>query len=109
VYSDEGKEQVRELTDYYLRNASLILEKMTDLGYTCVGGKNSPYIWIKTGMDSWELFDTLLNKAAVVCTPGIGFGSCGNGYIRLSAFNSYKNVKTAMDRITGIFSLQAED
>ena len=109
VYSDKGKEQVRELTDYYLKNASLILGKMTDLGYTCVGGKNSPYIWIKAGMDSWELFDTLLNKAAVVCTPGSGFGSCGNGYIRLSAFNSYENVKTAMDRIAETFSLQADE
>ena len=100
VYSDEGGKQVRELTDYYLKNASLILEKMAGLGYTCVGGKNSPYIWVKAGMDSWELFDILLDKAAVVCTPGSGFGACGEGYIRLSAFNSYENVETAMDRIS---------
>ena len=100
VYSNEGKKQVRELTDYYLKNASLILEKMAGLGYTCVGGENSPYIWVKTGMDSWEFFDILLDKAAVVCTPGSGFGACGEGYIRLSAFNSYENVESAMDRIS---------
>jgi len=100
VYSDEGKKQVRELTDYYLKNASLILEKMTGLGYTCAGGENSPYIWVKAGMGSWEFFDILLDKTAVVCTPGSGFGACGEGYIRLSAFNSYENVETAMDRIS---------
>jgi len=99
VYSDEGKEQVRQLTGYYLRNASLILEKMTGLGYTCAGGENSPYIWVNAGMDSWKFFDLLLEKAAVVCTPGSGFGACGRGYIRLSAFNQYEQVEVAMDRI----------
>jgi len=73
---------------------------MAGLGYTCVGGENSPYIWVKAGMDSWEFFDILLDKAAVVCTPGSGFGACGEGYIRLSAFNSYENVESAMDRIS---------
>ena len=99
VYSDEGKEQVRQLTDYYLRNASLILENMTGLGYTCAGGENSPYIWVNARMDSWEFFDLILEKAAVVCTPGSGFGACGRGYIRLSAFNQYEQVEVAMDRI----------
>ncbi len=99
VYSDEGKEQVRQLTDYYLRNASLILENMTGFGYTCAGGENSPYIWVNAGMDSWKFFDLLLEKAAVVCTPGSGFGTCGRGYIRLSAFNQYEQVEVAMDRI----------
>jgi len=100
VYSAEGKEQVRQLTDYYLRNASLILEKMRGLGYACAGGENSPYIWVNTRTDSWEFFDLLLNEAAGVCTPGSGFGACGRGYIRLSAFNQYEQVETAMDRIT---------
>ena len=63
------------------------------LGYACTGGENSPYIWVKTDMDSWEFFDMLLNKAGVVCTPGAGFGRCGQGYIRISAFNSHENVK----------------
>ena len=99
VYSPEGKTQVRTLQDYYLKNARLILDKMESLGYTCTGGKNSPYIWIKTGMDSWEFFDLLLTNAGVVCTPGSGFGSCGEGYIRISAFNHYENVVKALDLI----------
>ncbi|MBD3420376.1 MAG: LL-diaminopimelate aminotransferase [Chitinivibrionales bacterium] len=99
VYSVAGQEQVKELSDYYLKNAALISSKMTELGYTWVGGVNSPYIWIKTGTDSWAFFDNLLNKAGVVCTPGSGFGKCGEGYIRLSAFNSHENVEKAMQRI----------
>ncbi len=99
VYSDEGKEQVRQLTNYYLKNASLILERMRKLGFTCAGGEDSPYIWVNTRADSWAFFDLLLNKAAVVCTPGSGFGACGQGYIRLSAFNQYEQVEVAMDRI----------
>ncbi len=102
VYSPEGVRQTRELTDYYLRNASLIREKITALGFHCVGGENSPYIWIETGTDSWEFFDRFLNEAAVVCTPGSGFGSCGEGYIRLSAFNNHENVQVAMERIAAI-------
>ncbi len=100
VYNEVGKKQARELTDYYLKNAAVIRDNMEKLGYACVGGKNSPYIWIKTGRDSMEFFDQLLNKTGVVCTPGSGFGACGKGYIRISAFNSAENVVTAMDRIT---------
>ena len=99
VYSDEGKVQVKDLVDSYMKNAALILGEMTALGYECVGGANSPYIWIDGGRDSWEFFDLLLNKAGVVCTPGVGFGKCGQGYIRISAFNSYDNVQEAMERI----------
>ena len=99
VYSAEGKAQVKGLTDYYLENASLILEKMRGLGYTCAGGEDSPYIWVNTRTDSWDFFDLLLEKAAVVCTPGSGFGACGRGYIRLSAFNQFEQVEIAMERI----------
>jgi LL-diaminopimelate aminotransferase len=99
VYSDEGRTQVKELTDYYLNNAAYIRKAVVALGYDCVGGENSPYIWINGRRDSWEFFDQLLHKAGVVCTPGAGFGRCGEGYIRISAFNSYENVKTAMERI----------
>lgn len=100
VYSEAGQAQTRELTDSYLQNARLIRTAMTDLGFDCVGGDNSPYIWIDgQGRDSWEFFDMLLDKAGVVCTPGAGFGKCGQGYIRLSAFNSYENVEKAMARI----------
>jgi LL-diaminopimelate aminotransferase len=102
VYSSEGQQQIREQTDYYLCNARRIRETFSGLGYSCVGGINSPYIWINTGMNSWEFFDTLLNNAAVVCTPGAGFGSCGREYIRISAFNSSKNVEKALKKITAV-------
>jgi LL-diaminopimelate aminotransferase len=100
VYSPEGQAQVKELISYYLNNAAYIREQMTSLGYDCIGGDNSPYIWIDGKMDSWEFFDLLLTKAGVVCTPGAGFGKCGQGYIRISAFNSFDNVKQAMERIS---------
>ena len=99
VYSEAGKIQARALIYYYLRNAALIRKEMTALGYDCIGGENSPYIWIDGKMDSWEFFDVLLEKAGVVCTPGAGFGRCGEGYIRISAFNNHERVKEAMQRI----------
>jgi LL-diaminopimelate aminotransferase len=99
IYSDAGKIQIKELIHYYMNNASLIRASMQSLGYACTGGENSPYIWVKTGSDSWEFFDMLLNKARVVCTPGAGFGRCGQGYIRISAFNSHENVESALERI----------
>jgi len=99
VYSKDGSIQVKALIDYYLENAKLIRKEMTDLGYSCVGGTNSPYIWIDGQTDSWKFFDLLLNKAGVVCTPGAGFGRCGEGFIRISAFNSLENVQLAMERI----------
>ncbi|MCP4106499.1 MAG: LL-diaminopimelate aminotransferase [Desulfobacteraceae bacterium] len=103
VYSEEGKAQVRGLVDYYMKNAALIRQEMSKLGFDCVGGENSPYIWIDGKTDSWEFFDLLLKKAAVVCTPGAGFGKCGQGYIRISAFNDYENVQEAMERIKTVF------
>jgi len=99
VYSAEGQKQTRELTDFYLGNAKLIREAVTKLGMTCIGGDNAPYIWVNTGRDSWEFFDLLLTKAQVVCTPGAGFGKCGEGHVRISAFNSRENVTTALARI----------
>ncbi len=99
VYSDAGKRQVTALIDGYMANAQLIRESMQALGYACVGGENSPYIWISTGQDSWAFFDMLLEKAGVVCTPGAGFGNCGEGFIRISAFNSHENVTQALARI----------
>jgi LL-diaminopimelate aminotransferase len=72
---------------------------MSSLGFDCVGGENSPYIWVDGQRDSWAFFDLLLNEAGVVCTPGAGFGRCGEGYIRISAFNSRGNVEAAMARI----------
>ena len=99
VFTPEGQVQVRALTDFYLSNAAYIRQAIQQLGFECVGGDNSPYIWIDGRRDSWEFFDLLLNKAGVVCAPGAGFGRCGQGYIRISAFNSFENVEKAMDRI----------
>lgn len=106
VFSEEGKKQVRELSDYYLENARLIREKFLELGYDCTGGVNSPYIWIYTGKDSWKFFDDLLERAGVVCTPGDGFGKCGSGHIRLSAFNHREKVKAALEKIEKALVLQ---
>jgi LL-diaminopimelate aminotransferase len=100
VFSPTGEKQARELSDYYLANATLIRQTIGKLGLPCVGGEHAPYVWIKTGMDSWEFFDLLLQKAGVVCTPGAGFGKCGEGYVRLSAFNSQENVEAALQRIS---------
>lgn len=99
VYTPEGRAQCRELIDYYLRNAALIRREMTALGYDCIGGENSPYIWVDGKTDSWKFFDLLLEKAHVVCTPGVGFGRCGAGFIRISAFNDHEKVQKAMERI----------
>lgn len=104
VYSDEGRRQIRQLHDAYLENAAMIRREMTALGYDCIGGENSPYIWVDGRRDSWTFFDLLLEKAGVVCTPGVGFGRCGEGYIRISAFNSHENVQQAMQRITAALS-----
>ena len=99
VFTPAGQQQTRALTDFYLGNAKLSREAVAKLGFSCVGGDNAPYIWINTGRDSWEFFDLLLNQAQVVCTPGAGFGKCGEGHVRISAFNSRENVETALARI----------
>jgi LL-diaminopimelate aminotransferase len=99
AYGDQGRLQTRALTDFYLGNAALIRSAVKGLGFTCVGGDNAPYIWVNVGRDSWEFFDLLLERAQVVCTPGAGFGRCGEGHVRISAFNSRENVERALERI----------
>lgn len=102
VYSEDGQSQVQMLIDFYLENARLIRHGLTDAGMDVYGGVNAPYIWVKSpqGMSSWDFFDMLLNQAHVVGTPGSGFGAAGEGYFRISAFNSRGNVEQAMQRIT---------
>lgn len=102
VYSPEGKEQLATQVRYYLENARTILEGLAKAGYTVSGGVNSPYVWMKTpgGQTSWEFFDTLLTQVGVVGTPGSGFGACGEGYFRLSAFGTHENCIKAIERIT---------
>ena len=99
VYSEGGNAQVHALIQYYLKNAALIRKEIESIGYACMGGENSPYIWIDGKTDSWGFFDLLLKKAGVVTTPGAGFGKCGEGYIRISGFNNYENVQEALQRI----------
>lgn len=102
VYSEEGQEQIKGLIDFYLENARIICEHLTEAGLTVYGGTNAPYVWVKTpqGLSSWDFFDKLLQNAHVVGTPGSGFGAAGEGYFRISAFNSRENVLEAMKRIT---------
>ena len=102
VYSKDGQKEIRESIKYYLKNASIVRKSMEDIGLKVYGGINSPYIWIKTpeNMDSWQFFDLLLNEANIVGTPGVGFGPSGEGYFRLTAFNTLGNTMEAMDRIS---------
>ncbi len=106
AYTPTGTEEVRQIVDYYLENARLIREAIEQSGYRCVGGRNSPYIWVETGTDSWEFFDRLLNEARVVCTPGAGFGTCGEGHIRISAFNHREKVLEALERVVPVLKYQ---
>ncbi len=101
VYTEEGKQQTKEMVAYYMNNAKLIREGLASAGYTVSGGVNAPYIWLKTpdNMTSWEFFDYLLEKVNIVGTPGSGFGPSGEGYFRLTAFGSYENTLEAIERI----------
>jgi len=101
VYSKEGQTQVKKLVSFYMDNARIIKSNLTSAGFEVFGAINAPYAWIKTprNMSSWDFFDFLLENANVVGTPGSGFGAAGEGYFRLSAFNSRENVEEAMQRI----------
>ena len=104
VFSPQGQAQVQEMIGYYMGNARVMADALSARGIEFVGGINSPYIWLKCpkGMDSWQFFDFLLQKAAVVGTPGQGFGACGEGYFRLSAFGNRENTIEAMKRIEAL-------
>lgn len=103
IYTPEGKAQVDETVEYYLRNAKMILEGLKKLGLNVYGGVNSPYIWLKTPIaSSWDFFDKLLSEAGVVGTPGAGFGVAGEGYFRLTAFNTEENTKKAIEKFASL-------
>jgi LL-diaminopimelate aminotransferase len=104
IYTPEGAAEVKALTDFYMKNARRLRESLTQWGRSCVGGDNAPYIWIQVEGRSWDFFDRLLNEAGVVCTPGAGFGKCGEGHVRLSAFNSPENVEEALERMAPVFA-----
>lgn len=101
VFSPEGWAQCTESIAYYMNNARIIREGLTAAGYTVFGGIDAPYIWMKTprGVDSWTFFDRLLRGVNVVGTPGAGFGPCGEGYFRLTAFNTLEKTEEAVERI----------
>lgn len=101
TYSPEGKEQVRTTVGYYMQNAAKMRSTLAKLGFQVYGGVNAPYIWMKTpeGMGSWKFFDELLYGANVVCTPGVGFGPSGEGYVRFTAFGSHESTAEALRRI----------
>ena len=105
VYTEEGQQEIKENIKYYKENAKYIKNEFEKVGFTVYGGINSPYMWLKIpkGMNSWEFFEKLLNEAAVVGTPGVGFGKCGEGFFRLTAFLSKEDTKEAIERISKLF------
>lgn len=102
IYTEAGKKQVQETIDYYMENATRMRQTLQTLGYTVFGGEHAPYLWVKTpdGIDSWTFFHQLLEGAALVCTPGVGFGPSGEGYIRFTAFGDCEDCIEAMERMT---------
>ncbi|WP_444660041.1 LL-diaminopimelate aminotransferase [Caproiciproducens sp. R2] len=105
VFSEKGRREVRENIAYYLKNARIIVDGLQKAGFEVYGGVNSPYVWLKTpdGLTSWEFFDLLLEKTGVVGTPGSGFGVGGEGYFRLTSFNTKENTEKAVERIIRSF------
>ena len=101
IYTPEGRKQIMANIDYYLQNAKVIREGLSQAGLECFGGVNAPYIWLKTpdGLGSWEFFDLVLDRANVATTPGVGFGPSGEGYIRLTAFGDAQATREAVERI----------
>ena len=101
TYTPSGKEQVREVINYYMQNAQNMLAALKKCGFEVYGGVNAPYIWMRTpnGISSWKFFEELLYGAHVVCTPGVGFGPSGEGFVRLTAFGSRENTEEALARI----------
>ncbi len=99
IFSKEGQKQVKEAIQYYQNNATLITQALDELGIWYTGGKNSPYIWLKCGMPSWEFFDKLLTELHLVGTPGVGFGQNGEGFFRLTAFGGREQTEEAVKRL----------
>lgn len=101
TYSEDGRRELTGVIRGYQENADLLLNALKDLGLTVYGGRNAPYLWVKTpyGMDSWGFFNRLLREAALVCTPGVGFGKSGEGYVRMTAFGSPEGTHEAIKRM----------
>lgn len=101
IYTDEGRAQTKALVEFYLGNARVLLEGCRELGLVAYGGENAPYVWVKCpqGVGSWAMFDRMLRELNVIVTPGAGFGRCGEGFFRISAFNSRENVEEVVRRM----------
>lgn len=108
TYSPEGQQQVRQTIQYYMDNAHLMRETFIKAGLTVYGGENAPYLWVKTpgGTSSWDFFQELLFNAQVVCTPGVGFGPAGEGYVRFTAFGNREDIQRALTRILNFIGSQ---
>ena len=101
IYTSQGKVQIKESISYYMKNAHVMRASLTDMGFKVYGGIDAPYLWVKTpgNMMSWEFFDWMLQSAHIVCTPGVGFGDKGEGFVRLTAFGTHENTVKALRRI----------
>lgn len=101
IYLPDGKQQVKEIINYYMSNARVMKNALLNMGYNVTGGENAPYLWVKTpdNLSSWQFFDYLLNQAHVIVTPGVGFGPSGEGYVRLTAFGKQEDCSIAIQRI----------
>jgi LL-diaminopimelate aminotransferase len=101
LYSPDGRTQVKALIDHYMANAKILRQGCEAIGLQVFGGVNAPYVWIACpdGLNSWQMFDRMLQEANVVITPGVGFGCCGEGWFRISAFNSRENVEEVIKRM----------
>ncbi len=111
LYTPEGQTAIKENVAYYMRNAALLRDALLEMGWEVVGGENSPYVWtspklndLKESQSSWDLFQMLLDKAQISSTPGSGFGTCGEGWIRFTGFNSYENTLKAIQRLKTLFN-----
>ena len=104
IYTEQGQKQIKEVINYYLENAKIITEGLKAIGINVFGGVNAPYIWLKTpnGLSSWEFFDKLMSEINIIGTPGAGFGPSGEGYFRLTAFNTRENTIKAVERLSGL-------
>ena len=102
IYTPEGKRQIQETIAYYMENARIMRDHLTKLGIKVYGGVNAPYLWVKTpdSTPSWKFFENMLYGAGVVCTPGVGFGPSGEGYVRLTSFGNREDVIEAMRRLS---------
>ncbi len=105
IYTPDGREQVKATIGYYMQNAYMMKETLSGIGFQIYGGDDAPYQWVRTpdGLSSWQFFEQMLTEAHVVCTPGVGFGPSGEGYVRLTAFGQRERTEEALNRIKSIF------